>query len=103
MRIEPHRAVLRLSEEAVIPSVDIAGPIRPRGKCIPEWTEALAAVERDRLDALVFPQGLGGFALAILEGVEALAGACLQVECLQQILDRRIFGGVADKDDLEPG
>lgn len=53
------------------------------------------------MDAFVLPQCLGRLARAVLKSVKAIAGSGLQVECLQQILNRRIFGGVTDKDDLK--
>src|SRR3546814_6056018 len=101
MGIERHRSIDCFGEQAIIPAIDIACTFRPSAERVPKRPEPVAAIERDRMNAFVLPKGLGRLAFAVLEGVEAIARSRLQVERFQKILNRRIFGSVADKYDLE--
>jgi hypothetical protein len=56
----------------------------------------------DGFDPSVTPEGFSLGAVSRLEGVEPAGWAVRVTECLQQVLDWRIVGGITQEDELVP-
>ena len=68
MGVECRRSCGRLRDQACIPRVNVPRPLRPSSQGAPEWSESIAAVEGNGLDAPVLPQRRGLAAITFLKG-----------------------------------